>query len=133
MTLYYCTICSLYPSLYTSNSLDSFNSGTETESDSESSCDTTEATSIDGAEPNIRKEINKRKPKIKLTHFKKQTTESTSNYDLLRNSTFETTSEGLCDHVREIFDISRQAFNDYQMNAMKKLLMRRSHPQVSVI
>jgi hypothetical protein len=142
MTLYYCTICSLYPSLYTSNSLDSFNSSTETESESDDSlCDatTTTATTLEGRsldETNrfkIIKKTSKKRPTMKQIRSNKQQTlvESSSfSYDLLRNSTFETTSEGLCDHVREIFDISRQAFSDYQIKAIKKLLMRRSHPQV---
>ena len=42
----------------------------------------------------------------------------------------ETTSEGLCDHIREIFELNRQVFNDYQIRAMKKLLTKKSHPQV---
>ena len=51
-------------------------------------------------------------------------------YDSLSKPDLETTSEGLCDHIREIFDLTRQVFNDYQIRAMKKLLIKKSHPQV---
>lgn len=49
----------------------------------------------------------------------------TSNLDDL-----ETTSEGLCDHIREIFNLKRQVFNEYQVKAMKRLLIQKSHSQV---
>jgi hypothetical protein len=42
----------------------------------------------------------------------------------------ETTSEGLCDFLREIFFLSRSTFNDYQIKALKKLLFRKSQAQV---
>lgn len=42
----------------------------------------------------------------------------------------ETTSEGLCDYIREIFYLNRQGFSEYQNKAMKKLVVRKSHPQV---
>lgn len=51
-------------------------------------------------------------------------------YDSLSIPDLETTSEGLCDHIREIFGLSRQVFNDYQIRAMKKLLIKKSHSQV---
>jgi hypothetical protein len=41
-----------------------------------------------------------------------------------------TTSEGLCDHVREIFMLSRQVYNEYEVRAMRKLLARKSHSQI---
>jgi hypothetical protein len=42
----------------------------------------------------------------------------------------ESTSEGLCDFLREIFFLNRQTFNDYQIKALKKLLLRKSQAQV---
>jgi hypothetical protein len=53
----------------------------------------------------------------------------TSNFFSKQN--LETTSEGLCDHIREIFGLNRQVFNCYQIRAMKKLLIKKSHSQVS--
>jgi hypothetical protein len=51
-------------------------------------------------------------------------------YDSLSIPDLETTSEGLCDHIREVFGLNRQVFNDYQIRAMKKLLIKKSHSQV---
>ena len=51
--------------------------------------------------------------------------------DFMAKPDLETTSEGLCDHIREIFGLNRQIFNDYQIKAMKKLLIKKSHSQVS--
>ena len=42
----------------------------------------------------------------------------------------ETTSEGLCDHVREIFGVDRSSFNEYEVRAMRRLLVRKSHSQI---
>jgi hypothetical protein len=43
----------------------------------------------------------------------------------------ETTSEGLCDFVRELFCIDRPKYNAYQMQVLKKILFKKSHPQVN--
>lgn len=102
MVLFYSTVCALYPNLYTGN-LPSSTSPIQ-ENSGESS---------DGYEMNITKKINKSK-----------------SLDYSLEPDLETTSEGLCDHIREIFDLSRSVFNDYQVKAMKKLLFRKSHPQV---
>ena len=51
--------------------------------------------------------------------------------DFMLKPDLETTSEGLCDHIREIFGLNRQVFNDYQIKAMKKLLIKKSHSQVN--
>ena len=53
------------------------------------------------------------------------------SFDFMAHANLETTSEGLCDHVREIFSINRQVFSEYQIKAMKKLLAKKSHAQVS--
>ena len=50
--------------------------------------------------------------------------------DLHAMNNLETTSEGLCDYVREIFNLSRSVFNEYQMKAVRKLLTRKSHAQI---
>lgn len=49
---------------------------------------------------------------------------STINPDLI------ITSEGLCDHVRELFSLNRHEFNIYQVKAMRKLLSSQSHQQI---
>ena len=106
MLLYNCTICALYPSLYTGNLPSS-------------------TTSLDVIEKEIEDEMeNKSIDSFNPIKFKNETIEYAIKPDL------ETTSEGLCDHIREIFGLSRQIFNDYQVRAMKKLLIRKSHPQV---
>jgi hypothetical protein len=96
MTLYYCTICALYPCFY----VDKFLSA-------ESPVNTLKT--IDSEKDlKLPKKINN------------------NNEDEL-----ETTSEGLCDFVRELFYLDRPVFNEYQIKALKKLLLRKSHSQVS--
>ena len=46
------------------------------------------------------------------------------------NSEMLITSEGLCDHVREIFNLDRHEYNIYQIKAMRKLLTSKSHSEV---
>ena len=106
MVLYYSTICALYPNLYTSelpSSETAFLSTDKSETEDEMYSSTTSTRKLSKREF-LRDNVEKR--------------------DL------ETTSEGLCDYIREIFGLSRQLFNDYQVKAMKKLLIRKSHPQV---
>ena len=99
MVLYYCTICALYPNLYT------LNHPSPTESIS----------TISVSEESDSETINELESKRFLIN----------DFDDL-----ETTSEGLCDHIREIFNLKRQVFNEYQVKAMKRLLIQKSHPQV---
>lgn len=112
MLLYYSTICGLYPSLYCST-IPSSSLSLDLEEDTllhnESNC--ASGNDLESINTNIRKldsDTNSIRPDL------------------------ETTSEGLCDHIREIFGLSRQVFNDYQVKAMKKLLIRKSHPQVII-
>jgi hypothetical protein len=110
MLLYYSTICGLYPSLYCST-IPSSSLSIDLEEDTvltnHSNCG-----SMNAEESTIIRKLDSENNSIQP--------------DL------ETTSEGLCDHVREIFGLSRQVFNDYQVKAMKKLLIRKSHPQVLI-
>jgi hypothetical protein len=102
MLLYYSTICGLYPSLYCTRMPSS--------------------TSISSFDSNdVHKEVE---TKPGSSNPSNDFSSSMVQPDL------ETTSEGLCDHIREIFCLSRQVFNDYQVKAMKKLLIRKSHPQI---
>lgn len=105
MVLYYSTICALYPNLYTSE-LPS----------SESTFLNTDRSEYESDEmfSGVGRKMTKRE-------FLR---------DNVEKRDLETTSEGLCDYIREIFGLSRQLFNDYQVKAMKKLLIRKSHPQV---
>ncbi len=52
------------------------------------------------------------------------------DFSSLISSDMIITSDGLCDHVREIFNIDRHEYNIYQVKAMRKLLVTKSHPQV---
>jgi hypothetical protein len=106
MTLYYCTICALYPCFYNDKlSIESMND-----------------------EPSV----NSLKSFTSLTSEKETKFESINkiktNYD--DEDELETTSEGLCDFVRELFSLNRQVFNDYQIKVLKKLLFKKSHQQV---
>ena len=102
--LYYCTICALYPSLYASSLPSSCTFELENLSESAHLPDE-----------------NPVKCEKREAHFD----------NAIINPELEITSEGLCDYVREIFNLNRQEFNLYQVKAMKKLLLSRSHPQVS--
>lgn len=61
---------------------------------------------------------------LRINNKKNSLDNSTFNPDLM------ITSEGLCDHVREIFNLDRHEYNIYQVKAMRKLLSSKSHPQV---
>jgi hypothetical protein len=61
---------------------------------------------------------------LRINNKKNSVDNSTLNPDLI------ITSEGLCDHVREIFNLDRHEYNIYQVKAMRKLLSSKSHPQV---
>lgn len=104
MVLYFSTICALYPNLYTSE-LPSSETTILTTDKSENESD----------------EMHSGSRKMTKREFLR---------DNVEKRDLETTSEGLCDYIREIFGLSRQLFNDYQVKAMKKLLIRKSHPQV---
>ncbi len=108
MLLYYCTICALYPSLYARSLPSSCSLDSE-----QNENDLLYLTNSD--EKNEKQ--NKKSFKI--------------GFDFQTKNDLETTSEGLCDHIREIFNINRQIFNEYQVKAMKKILSKKSHPQVS--
>lgn len=112
MVLFYSTICALYPNLYTSELPSSEKTFLSTDKSEYDSDDMFPALSSSSS-----KKISKRE-------FLR---------DNVEKRDLETTSEGLCDYVREIFGLSRQLFNDYQVKAMKKLLIRKSHSQVSLI
>lgn len=105
MVLYYSTICALYPNLYTS----------------ELPSSETVFLSTDKSETSELDDVFTGSRKISKREFLR---------DNVEKRDLETTSEGLCDYIREIFGLSRQLFNDYQVKAMKKLLTRKSHPQV---
>ena len=115
MLLYYCTICALYPSLYTSNLSSSVSSIRLDETPSDSSFNLYDFQNKRASEASSRKSNLDRRLSIEFS----------IDQDL------ETTSEGLCDHVREIFGINRQMFNEYQVKAMRKLLYKKLHAQVS--
>ena len=104
MTLYYCTVCALYPCFYNDKiSFESMNNETPSKLTSLSS-------------------ISSDKD-LKFTSITNKMNDN--NEDEL-----ETTSEGLCDFVRELFSLDRQVFNDYQVRVLKKLLLKTSHQQV---
>ena len=107
--LYYCTICALYPSLYASSLPSSCTFELENSSESAHLSDENRVKSENESIKN------------KEAHFDNS----------IINPELEITSEGLCDYVREIFNLNRQEFNNYQVKAMKKLLLSRSHPQVN--
>lgn len=98
MVLFYCTVCALYPSLYTGN--------------------------LPSSGSTFSEYLDERGCNLGLNN-----SESILDYSEI-DPDLETTSEGLCDHIREIFNLSRQVFNDYQVRAIKKLLSRNSHQQV---
>ncbi|RNA16656.1 hypothetical protein BpHYR1_004915 [Brachionus plicatilis] len=101
LVLYYCTICSLYPNLYTAN-----------QSSPIESCSSKSDISLSDSDT-----LNESGGLLRgyMTNFAED---------------LETTSEGLCDHIRELFSLKRQVFNEYQVKAMKRLLLKKSHPQL---
>ena len=106
--LYYTTICALYPSLFTS-------------------CLPSECSSESFSDTNSLSEDSKQMSSyLKIDNKKSSFDNSSFNPDLI------ITSEGLCDHVREIFKLERQEYNTYQVKAMRKLLTSKSHPQVII-
>ncbi|CAF1116815.1 unnamed protein product, partial [Brachionus calyciflorus] len=102
LVLYYCTICAFYPNLY------SVNLPSPTDS-------TSSKISLD----------SKSASNETLNEFDNSNKKFTSNFEDL-----ETTTEGLCDHIREIFNLKRHVYNEYQVKAMNRLLTQKSHPQI---
>lgn len=141
MTLYYSTLCALYPSLYPSslNKNDAPTTLIEFEDELSSSpveeidsptfkpIFTSIVDSVDSASRLSSTNTNDRLDR--RTSLNKDQQQHTGGE---QPSELETTSEGLCDHLREVFDLDRQVYNDYQVKAMRKLLIRKSHGQVSL-
>ena len=128
LLIYYCTICALYPSLYTSqlpSSADSLNSDNEREAEPDH--DQRRDQSLTSMANSLTSELKPAKRNAFQTSF----STNELSFDFMAHANLETTSEGLCDHVREIFSINRQVFSEYQIKAMKKLLAKKSHAQVS--
>ena len=134
MLIYYCTICALYPSLYTTqlpSSADSLDSESERENELTSRVETDAEHHMN--QQQLRRDQSLASSELKLPKRSAfQTSFSTNelSFDFMAHVNLETTSEGLCDHVREIFAINRHVFSEYQIKAMKKLLSRKSHAQV---
>jgi hypothetical protein len=106
MLLYYCTLCALYPSLYNNAQIPSSSSR------SSSSCEASSST-------------------CSIILNSNSIVDADEEAVVVDTSDLETTtSEGLCDYVRELFDLDRQIYNDYQVRAMRKLLIRKSHTQI---
>ncbi len=122
--MFNCTVCALYPSLYVSNLPSSSANSIELDS-LENEMDENQLTLIgsDDDENSL----------VKISDsfmLDEKSVQSRRVYELHAVSNLETTSEGLCDYVREIFNLSRSLFNEYQMKAVRKLLTRRSHAQI---
>lgn len=109
MILYYCTICALYPCFYAKN-LNSSPGSLASETFEQAYGSANSLANIDSKPSSIASKLN-------LLFYATE-------------DEFEATSEGLCDFVREIFSLDRQVFNDYQVRALKKLLLKKSHAQV---
>lgn len=107
MTLYYCTVCALYPCFYNDKL------------SIESMCDEKPVHTLQSFNS------------ISSGDMKFESLNRIQNNDN-EDDELETTSEGLCDFVRELFSINRQIFNDYQVKVLKKLLFKKSHQQVCV-
>lgn len=127
--LFNCTVCALYPSLFVSNLPSSSTNSIELD-DLENEVNDNQLTLIGSDVESSQLDENSFVKMSDSFMLDEKSVHSRPMYDLHAMNNLETTSEGLCDYVREIFNLSRSVFNEYQMKAVRKLLTRKSHAQI---
>jgi len=128
--LFNCTVCALYPSLFVNNLPSSSANSIELD-DLENEMDENQLTLIGNhVELSQLDENSLVKMSESFMYDERSVHSRHIACDLHAMNNLETTSEGLCDYVREIFNLSRSVFNEYQMKAVRKLLTRKSHAQI---